>query len=431
MLQHGNHNSELKSAYNNRWPALKRAEQKLIEILSEAAAHIDDKGLVRAEITKTRVKKLTSIRRKAERNGWRSANALAKCRDLVGGRIVCNNLVDVYRFAELLKESLHGYHGYFDVQDYIDNPSPDGYRALHVNLSVDVGEHPFSPDLISCEVQIRTRLQDAWAELSHADIYKQGGLPNHIRDRARDLAESLTAADKIAGAIRQSVLRETAPILHNPDLSRVSAEGLAYVFKDVFGRSPSDYIVRQALNECENFSVKTLERFPAIIRRSQFREDIRKAYEAIMGIPASNNDVFIAALRAFVKGDNEGKKYIKRKALREWKEINEIAKRELLATLPETADKLLEELEDHEGAGYIIDWARAWGVTKECSICGTTIVEPYAFAEAALEHYGLPDPDASEMMNRVEQALHNSAVETGGWDTSTLCSYHADRLDKD
>src|SRR6266436_334941 len=108
----------------------------------------------------------------------------------------------VYRFAELLKERLPGAPGEFEIQDHIKNPNKGGYRALHVNFRLDIGSHAFAPDRVSCEVQIRSRLQDAWAKLSHDDIYKQPDLPGDLRARAKDLAEILTAADRIASDIR-------------------------------------------------------------------------------------------------------------------------------------------------------------------------------------------------------------------------------------
>jgi ppGpp synthetase/RelA/SpoT-type nucleotidyltranferase len=116
--------SELEDAYELKKPALRRAENKLTKILRKAAANIDDKGLVRAEIHEPRIKNLASVKRKAQKHGWSAATALQKSRDLVGGGVVCNNTSDVYRFAELLKECLHGYQDRFDIQDYIKQPSP-------------------------------------------------------------------------------------------------------------------------------------------------------------------------------------------------------------------------------------------------------------------------------------------------------------------
>jgi hypothetical protein len=245
------------------------------------------------------------------------------------------------------------------------------------------------------------------------------------------LAELLTAADKIAGDIRLRAMREIAPALQSPDLSRVSEPGLAFIFKEVFGRSPSDYTVRRAINACENLNISSLERLPAVLGRSEFREKLSKAYRVIMGTDATNDDVFLASIRALEKGDMVAVKFIQRQAEREWREIDQVATREMLASLPETAGKLIEELEDQHGGIDIIDWAEAWGATNRCSVCGTAIIKPYSFAEAAVQHYGLSDPEASEAFNRIEQAIFSSAVETGGWNASSLCSYHADRATKD
>jgi hypothetical protein len=113
---------------------------------------------------------------------------------------------------------------------------------------------------VPCEVQIRSRLQDAWAELSHDDIYKQTDLAEDLRARAKDLAEVLSAADKIASDIRVRVRRVTVPPEHFPNLDHVSEVGLAFVFKDVFGRSPPDYVIRQGLNLCQKLqSTNTTE----------------------------------------------------------------------------------------------------------------------------------------------------------------------------
>ena len=148
---------------------------------------------------------------KAEKNGWQANQALSACCDIVGGRVVCNNIEDVYRFVELLREALPA--GTVAIQDQIDEPNSAGYRALHVNLSLRVGTDPFRPELVPCEIQIRTRLQDAWAVLSHDDIYKQQELPEEVRARFKDLSEVLAAADHIASDIRRRVRSRPRPLI--------------------------------------------------------------------------------------------------------------------------------------------------------------------------------------------------------------------------
>ncbi len=187
----------------------------------------------------------------------------------------------VYRFAELLKERLPGAPGEFEIQDHIKNPNKGGYRALHVNFRLDIGSHAFAPDRVSCEVQIRSRLQDAWAKLSHDDIYKQPDLPGDLRARAKDLAEILTAADRIASVIRTRVTEESIPPEQRPSLRRVSSEGLAFLFKETFGRSPPDYVIRRALNVCGKLGIDSLEGLPAVLGREEFRRKVADAYQAV------------------------------------------------------------------------------------------------------------------------------------------------------
>ena len=150
-----------------------------------------------------------------------------------------------------------------------------------------------------------------------------------------------------------------------------------------------------------------------------------------MGTYAANDDVFIASIHALAKGDKEAEKYVKRQARGEWREMDQFAKREMFASLPETAGKLIEELEDRHDGLDVTDWAQAWGATNDCAVCGTTIIKPYSFAEAAIQHYALSDPEATEAFNRIEQAIYDFAFEAGGWNTSSLCGYHADRAARD
>jgi hypothetical protein len=88
----------------------------------------------------------------------------------------------------------------------------------------------------------------------------------------------------------------------------------------------------------------------------------------------------------------------------------------------------MEQLEDGRGEADIEGWAEALGATGECGICGTTIVQPYAFAEAAVEHYGVPDGGYDE---RIVAAVDKSSAETGGWGDGSLCAYHYERAAKD
>lgn len=425
--------TELRCIYEQKKPVLDRAKDRLMSLLTKVVSTIEDKKLVRAHVLRVRVKELSSLQRKVQENEWKPDEALSRCGDLIGGRVVCNNIEDVYRFAELLKERLPSHWGNFEVQDYIKNPNMGGYRALHINFRLDVGEKPFLPNLVSYEVQIRSRLQDAWAELSHDDIYKQPDLPEDLRTRAKDLAEVLAAADKIASDIRLRVGQETVPPEHRPDLARVSQEGLAFIFKEVFGRAPPDYVVRQALDLCRELAIVSLEQLPGVLGRGEFRNNVTEAYRSIMKVPIGIEDLFLTSLYALARGDSRAIAQVRRNAGREWREIEQYAKQEMLASLPPTIEELIERLEDPRAnvEDNIERWADALGATSECGICSTTIIQPFSFAEAAVQHYQLSESEVDDAHDRIESALRACGVETGGWGDGSLCAYHNEQAAKD
>ena len=421
----------LNEIYEERNSALQQAARRLHSILREVVTRIEDKTLVRAEVRSVRIKGLSSLERKATAKGWKAEEALSACSDLIGGRVVCNNIEDVYRFAELLKEQPPSAWGEFEAQDHIKNPNFGGYRALHVNFRLDVSRHPLQPDLVACEVQIRSRLQDAWAELSHDDIYKQPDLPEDLRGRAKDLAEVLAAADKIASGIRVRVTEASVPPEHRPNLIRVSEEGLAFIFKDTFGRSPPGYVIRRALNLCEELGIDSLEALPGILGRDEFRKKVEEVYRAIMPASIGVDQIFLASLYAMAKGDVRAIAKVRRDARREWSEIDQFARREMLSSLPTTIDELMEQLEGPGAGGDVESLAEALDATNDCYICSTKIVDPSAFAEAVLKHYEISDDEADDIRERIEAAIRNSAVETGGWGDGSLCAYHNEQMAKD
>ena len=358
---------------------------------------------------------------------WDARMQAMWCGDLIGGRVVCSNLEDVRRFAELLKEHLPSYWGdseRCDVQDYIQKPNAGGYRAVHLNFRLHVSTGTLSADTVPCEVQIRSRLQDTWAELTHDDIYKQPDLPEDLQARAKDLAEILAAADRIASDIRSRAVREVTPPAHRPDLQHVSPDGLAYCFREAFGRSPADYAVRLALNLCDRLHLATLEDFSGFLVRPEFRDGMAKAYRSFLPADVANEDVFLAALHAAAKDEAAAVKWIEKKARRERDELEEIAAREVLSSLPDTIEDLIEALENRRTDTNEIElWAEALGAANDCAVCGTTVIPTFSFAEAVVQYYEIVEDDA-DFIEQIEDAVGRSGLESGGWGDGSLCAYH-------
>lgn len=137
--------------------------------------------------------------------------------DLVGIRIICNNLSDVNTLQELLGElpEIDDPHPPLAVErashrDYFAEPKPSGYRAYHVNLVVPVPQ-AYSTRAVRVEVQVRTLLQDGWGELTHEDTYKPGSkVPEWIITMSSRMAELLAAVDNIAQDLRVGLDAEAA-----------------------------------------------------------------------------------------------------------------------------------------------------------------------------------------------------------------------------
>jgi ppGpp synthetase/RelA/SpoT-type nucleotidyltranferase len=135
--------------------------------------------------------------------------------DLVGLRVICNNLSDVLRLQEILADlpSAETNESYSlaiepdSTKDYFESPKESGYRAYHLNLITLV---PGFDDhsRVRGELQVRTLLQDGWGELTHEDTYKPGVmLPDLATTIARRMADLLATVDDLAQDLRNELDR--------------------------------------------------------------------------------------------------------------------------------------------------------------------------------------------------------------------------------
>ena len=121
---------------------------------------------------KSRLKSIESIKEKLERKGLPyTVQAIEEnLNDVAGVRVICSFTADVYLLAEaLLKQD--------DIQliekkDYIANPKENGYRSLHLIVSVPIFL-AHEKRIMKVEVQLRTIAMDSWASLEHQLRYKK------------------------------------------------------------------------------------------------------------------------------------------------------------------------------------------------------------------------------------------------------------------
>ena len=148
--------------------AMQRLETELNILLKE---YEYKKGYNPVEHIKTRMKSLESALKKLEEKGYEASvdNLVRKVYDMIGVRIVCSFLSDVYDIVELIRGSKQ-----FIIKrenNYIDYPKESGYRSYHliVLVPIHLGERT---EYIEAEIQIRTVAMDFWASLDHKLRYK-------------------------------------------------------------------------------------------------------------------------------------------------------------------------------------------------------------------------------------------------------------------
>jgi putative GTP pyrophosphokinase len=126
-------------------------------------------------------------------------------RDIAGVRVVCSFVSDVYTMFDLL--TLHPDIGVSDVDDYIAQPKPNGYRSLHATITVPVLQSHGIRDVF-VEVQFRTAAMDSWASLEHKLFYKYDGrVPDEVLDELRLAAENARTLDDRMQRLRAEVAR--------------------------------------------------------------------------------------------------------------------------------------------------------------------------------------------------------------------------------
>ena len=158
---------------------------------------------------KSRLKRLDSIQEKLHRKQlpFDMQTIETHIHDVAGVRVVCAFVEDVYLLAEaLLKQD--------DVtlvekKDYIANPKPNGYRSLHLIVTVPIFlEH--EKRVMQVEIQLRTIAMDFWASLEHQLRYKKDfGFTEEMAQELRDCAELSAQVDLRMDSLRERLAAET------------------------------------------------------------------------------------------------------------------------------------------------------------------------------------------------------------------------------
>lgn len=152
---------------------------------------------------KSRLKTMPSIIEKMERRQIpMDLDAIeTNLTDIAGIRVICAFEQDVYTLAKALlsQDDIT----LIEQKDYIANPKPNGYRSLHLIVSVPIFLQN-EKRVMKVEIQLRTIAMDCWASLDHQLRYKK----DHIF--TNEMAEELLSCAIMSAQLdrRMDELRE-------------------------------------------------------------------------------------------------------------------------------------------------------------------------------------------------------------------------------
>ena len=195
--------NDIKSTYESYRPVLSEILEKIEAKLKSTLK------LASMPTFKSRVKSFNSYYRKVLRLKSEEAEKsnFVPLTDMMGIRVICAFLEDLSDVERQVKQN-------FDVREVEykgaeQNFREFGYESVHVLIAIPPECMPEKnslplPENIVCEIQIRTILQDAWAEVEHELVYKTEFTPFDLplKRKLASMNASLSLADIIFQEIR-------------------------------------------------------------------------------------------------------------------------------------------------------------------------------------------------------------------------------------
>lgn len=198
--------TKIKKTYESYGPLLEAIMQEIKKRL------IENLKLSSQPTYKARIKSFSSYYKKVLRQHPEeasSSDSLVCLTDMMGIRIICTFLEDVKIVLSQIKELFEIVE--VEMKGAEQSFKEFGYESVHVLVKIpldcvpkDRDESLVLPAELVCEIQIRTILQDAWAEVEHELIYKTEFTPFDmpLRRKLASMNASLSLADIIFQEIR-------------------------------------------------------------------------------------------------------------------------------------------------------------------------------------------------------------------------------------
>lgn len=191
--------------YRALYPLYQQYAATLKRILELARKKYAPEAIVQA-----RPKSIASFADKIQRKRGKYRDPVHQITDLCGGRVITNTGEEVQAVCRFIKEHfLIDWPNSYDVSQRY-RPTEFGYRSVHYVVELRPGVFPLHEgDLhipveipaelygLKAEIQVRTVLEHAWADVNHRLVYKRAfPVPQHWLRELAALAATLERADK-------------------------------------------------------------------------------------------------------------------------------------------------------------------------------------------------------------------------------------------
>ncbi|MGL1861183.1 MAG: hypothetical protein OCC46_01530 [Pseudodesulfovibrio sp.] len=325
-------------------PLYETYKEKIVVLIS---ALIENEEVDYLTVT-GRAKDVPSALDKIKRKQYK--NPKKQLTDLCGIRIITYLESDVEKIAKLIKESFTiDKHNSLDKSETLGTDRI-GYRSFHFVCSIgkdraNLPEYSGYTNFFF-EVQIRTVLQHAWAELSHDRQYKfSGELPASIQRQLNLYAGMLEVADQgfvdISRKIDQHIKKTDKGIEKGKYNIEVSQYSLREYLKDkvkehqlpiTFSSSGLNQIHNEIASEIKMFGCETISDFDDLITT-----DLLDDYTKIM--PGENDIGFVRSVLMHA----DILKYFSLSWNHNWTGINQSGYRFLKEKYPQHIDDIFSE----------------------------------------------------------------------------------------
>ena len=256
----------------NKDSVLKQYDQrhKKYERFSKEVEHqirciLEEEGIVYNAIT-SRVKERDSLGKKIDVKQDKYGD-LSEITDIAGIRVITYYDNDVNRVAEIIeREFCVDKENSIDKREALD-PEKFGYCSVHYVVSMNE-ERLKLPECrayagMKCEIQIRTVLQHAWAEIEHDLGYKSEiARPKDIRRSFSRLAGLLEVADKEFQEIRDFLTeyQEKVETEMEQDVSKLPDSDLdAVLLEAIINTNPKIQELNRQIGEISGREIDTKE----------------------------------------------------------------------------------------------------------------------------------------------------------------------------